>query len=51
MAPKGTKVFATADGKVAKLFTSKPGGLTVYQFDPTKNTPITMRTWTATRTG
>ncbi len=36
MAPKGTPVRATADGKVAKLFTSKPGGLTVYQFDPTE---------------
>jgi murein DD-endopeptidase MepM/ murein hydrolase activator NlpD len=36
MAPKGTKVVATADGRVAKLFTSKPGGLTVYQFDPTE---------------
>jgi murein DD-endopeptidase MepM/ murein hydrolase activator NlpD len=35
MAPKGTKVFAVADGKVAKLFTSVPGGLTVYQFEPT----------------
>ncbi len=35
MAPKGTKVLAVADGKVAKLFESKPGGLTVYQFDPT----------------
>lgn len=34
MAPKGTKVIAAADGKVEKLFTSKPGGLTVYQFDP-----------------
>ena len=34
MAPKGTKVFAVADGKVAKLFTSVPGGLTVYQFEP-----------------
>lgn len=34
MAPKGTKVVAAADGKVVKLFTSKPGGLTVYQFDP-----------------
>lgn len=33
LAPKGTKVFAVADGKVAKLFNSKPGGLTVYQFD------------------
>jgi murein DD-endopeptidase MepM/ murein hydrolase activator NlpD len=36
MAPKGTKVLAAADGKVAKLFTSKPGGLTVYQFDPSE---------------
>jgi murein DD-endopeptidase MepM/ murein hydrolase activator NlpD len=35
MAPAGTKVVAVADGKVAKLFNSKPGGLTVYQFDPT----------------
>jgi murein DD-endopeptidase MepM/ murein hydrolase activator NlpD len=34
MAPKGTRVLATADGKVVKLFNSKPGGLTVYQFDP-----------------
>ena len=36
MAPTGTKVFAVADGKIAKLFNSKPGGLTVYQFDPTE---------------
>jgi murein DD-endopeptidase MepM/ murein hydrolase activator NlpD len=36
MAPRGTKVIAAADGKVVKLFTSKPGGLTVYQFDPTE---------------
>lgn len=36
MAPKGTKVFAVADGKLVKLFNSKPGGLTVYQFDPTE---------------
>jgi murein DD-endopeptidase MepM/ murein hydrolase activator NlpD len=36
MAPKGTKVIAAADGKVVKLFTSKPGGLTIYQFDPTE---------------
>lgn len=34
LAPRGTKVFAADDGTVAKLFTSKPGGLTVYQFDP-----------------
>jgi murein DD-endopeptidase MepM/ murein hydrolase activator NlpD len=32
-APKGTRVLAVADGKVAKLFDSKPGGLTIYQFD------------------
>jgi murein DD-endopeptidase MepM/ murein hydrolase activator NlpD len=33
MAARGTPVLAVADGRVAKLFTSKPGGLTVYQFD------------------
>lgn len=36
MAPTGTPVIAVADGKVAKLFQSKPGGLTVYQFDPSE---------------
>lgn len=34
MAPRGTPVHAVDDGPVAKLFTSKAGGLTVYQFDP-----------------
>lgn len=33
MAPNGTRVLAVADGKVVKLFDSKLGGLTVYQFD------------------
>lgn len=33
LAPKGTQVFAVADGRIAKLFNSKPGGLTIYQFD------------------
>jgi murein DD-endopeptidase MepM/ murein hydrolase activator NlpD len=33
-AARGTKVFAVDDGTLAKLFTSIPGGLTVYQFDP-----------------
>jgi peptidoglycan LD-endopeptidase LytH len=33
MAPRGTPVLAADDGNVVKLFLSKPGGLTVYQFD------------------
>lgn len=37
LAPKGTPVVAAADGSVRKLFTSKPGGLTLYQFDPTES--------------
>ncbi len=32
-APRGTPVHAVDDGTVRKLFTSVPGGLTVYQFD------------------
>ena len=35
MAPAGTPVLAAADGTLVKLFTSVPGGLTIYQFDPT----------------
>jgi len=34
LAPRGTDVIAVEDGTIAKLFTSKAGGLTVYQFDP-----------------
>jgi murein DD-endopeptidase MepM/ murein hydrolase activator NlpD len=34
LAPRGTNVVATDDGTVKKLFTSVPGGLTVYEFDP-----------------
>ena len=33
LAPRGTPVVATADGRLAKLFTSAAGGLTIYQFD------------------
>jgi murein DD-endopeptidase MepM/ murein hydrolase activator NlpD len=32
-APRGTPVVAVDDGIIKKLFTSVPGGLTVYQFD------------------
>ena len=35
MAPRGTPVLAVADGKIEKLFDSKQGGLTLYQFDRT----------------
>ncbi len=36
LAPKGTPVFAVADGKVVKLFNSQLGGVTLYQFDVTE---------------
>ena len=32
-APRGTPVVAVEDGRITKLFLSKPGGLTVYLFD------------------
>jgi len=34
MAPRGTPVLAVEDGRVVKLFLSRPGGITLYQFDP-----------------
>jgi murein DD-endopeptidase MepM/ murein hydrolase activator NlpD len=37
MAPAGTPVLAVEDGTVEKLFTSEAGGLTVYQFDPSRS--------------
>jgi peptidoglycan LD-endopeptidase LytH len=36
LAPRGTPVLAVDDGVVKKLFDSKAGGHTVYQFDPTE---------------
>jgi murein DD-endopeptidase MepM/ murein hydrolase activator NlpD len=36
IAPRGQPVVAAEDGTIAKLFTSVPGGLTVYQVDPTE---------------
>jgi murein DD-endopeptidase MepM/ murein hydrolase activator NlpD len=36
LAPRGTDVLAVEDGRVAKIFTSDAGGLTVYQYDPSE---------------
>ena len=36
VAPRGTPVIAADDGRIVKLFTSIPGGLTIYQFDPSE---------------
>ena len=36
MAPRGTPVYAVEDGRIAKLFLSQPGGITLYQFDPSE---------------
>ena len=33
LAPRGTPVVAAVDGPIRKLFTSKAGGITIYQFD------------------
>lgn len=38
MAPRGTPVLAAVGGTVEKLFTSKPGGLTIYVRSPDKRT-------------
>jgi murein DD-endopeptidase MepM/ murein hydrolase activator NlpD len=35
LAPRNTPVLAVEDGTIARLFLSKAGGITVYQFDPT----------------
>jgi peptidoglycan LD-endopeptidase LytH len=35
LAPRNTPVRAVDDGTIAKLFSSRAGGITLYQFDPT----------------
>jgi peptidoglycan LD-endopeptidase LytH len=35
MTPRNTPIVAVEDGAIARLFESKAGGTTVYQFDPT----------------
>jgi peptidoglycan LD-endopeptidase LytH len=34
LAPRNTPVLAVEDGKIARLFLSDAGGITIYQFDP-----------------
>jgi murein DD-endopeptidase MepM/ murein hydrolase activator NlpD len=36
LAPMGTPVRAVENGRIARLFNSKAGGITIYQFDPTE---------------
>lgn len=36
LAPRNTPVKAVEDGTIARLFQSRNGGLTIYQFDPTR---------------
>jgi murein DD-endopeptidase MepM/ murein hydrolase activator NlpD len=36
LAPRGTAVRAVEGGRIARLFFSKAGGITIYQFDPTE---------------
>lgn len=36
LAPRNTPIVAVEDGTVAKLFVSKAGGNTIYQFDPAR---------------
>ena len=35
LAPRNTPIHAVEDGTIAKLFLSRQGGNTIYQFDPT----------------
>ncbi len=37
LAPRNTPVVAVEDGTIAKLFFSKAGGITIYQFDPARD--------------
>ena len=43
LAPRNTPVLAVEDGKIAKLFLSEAGGITIYQFDPTRELRLLLR--------
>ena len=36
LAPRNTPILAVEDGKIARLFLSEAGGITIYQFDPSE---------------
>jgi murein DD-endopeptidase MepM/ murein hydrolase activator NlpD len=36
LAPRNTPILAVEDGTIARLFLSDAGGITIYQFDPSK---------------
>ena len=36
LAPRNTPILAVEDGKIARLFLSDAGGITIYQFDPSE---------------
>jgi peptidoglycan LD-endopeptidase LytH len=36
LAPRNTPVKAVEGGRIARLFSSKAGGITIYQFDPSE---------------
>jgi peptidoglycan LD-endopeptidase LytH len=36
LAPRNTPVIAVEDGTIARLFNSRAGGITIYQFDPSE---------------
>jgi lipoprotein-anchoring transpeptidase ErfK/SrfK/murein DD-endopeptidase MepM/ murein hydrolase activator NlpD len=37
LAPRNSPVLAVEDGRIVKLWLSVPGGITIYQFDPTES--------------
>ena len=43
LAPRNTPVLAVEDGKIAKLFVSQAGGITIYQFDPSEAYVLLLR--------
>ena len=43
MRPRGTPIMAVADGVIRKLFLSRQGGLTIYEFDSSRDLLLLLR--------